>query len=134
MTKEKKVTTLSIIEKLVQWLPIGVYGIFNISDFYETTASGITITAVFVLGALLIYFKDSFSAWISKPSLFKYVCICWMLSLMFICIGDKIFVVSSIILASFVASVPLDVWKNHLNKDVEEAEFIKSLQNLIGKK
>ena len=133
MTKEKKVTTLSIVEKIVQWLPVLVYGIFNIEEFYSTTKSGITITAVFLIGAVLFFIKDTFKAWITKPSLFKYVCICWVLALMFVCIGDKIFVVSSIILASFVAAIPLDVWKQHLSDKSNEAEVINGLKNLLGK-
>lgn len=133
MTKEKKVTTLSIIEKIVQWLPVAVYGIFNIEEFYSTAESGITITAIFVIGAILFFIKDTFKNWITKPSLFKYVCICWVMALVFVCIGDKIFVISSIMLGSFVASIPLDVWKKHLSDKSDEAEFINGLKNLLGK-
>ena len=56
---KKRYNALGIISKLIQWLPIAVYGCFNIDDFYKSEKSGITITAVFLLIAVLLYFKDS---------------------------------------------------------------------------
>lgn len=130
----KKSVTLNIISKLIQWLPIAIYGCFNIKDFYKDSKSGITVTAIFLLIAVLFYFKDSVKDWISHPSTFKFICISWVFSLIFIFLGEKLFVVSTILLASFLVSVPIEVWRKHVKKEATESKVIQDLKDmLLGK-
>lgn len=60
--KVSKKTVVNIVAKIVEWLPLLVYGCFNITEFYDTTGSGITVSSIILLGAILCYFKDSFKA------------------------------------------------------------------------
>lgn len=116
-------------------MPLLVYGCFNITDFYDTTGSGITTTTIFVLGAILMYFKDAFKQWLTKPSAYKYVAICWIISLAMYILGEKIFVVATILLCSFVAAIPLEVWHANLKKqDVEQDSFDKLKELLTSYK
>ena len=131
---KKRYNALGIISKLIQWLPIAVYGCFNIDDFYKSEKSGITITAVFLLIAVLLYFKDSVKEWISHPSTFKYVCIIWVMSLIFILLGERLFIISSILLASFLVSVPLEVWRKNIKKEATDSDILEKLkEELLGK-
>lgn len=134
MTSKKKVTALNIVNKIIQWLPIGVYGCFNIDTFYSETSSGITVTSIFLIVAILFYFKDSFKQWIAKPSVFKYVMICWIITLVFVCIGEQLFIASSILLASFLCAIPFDVWAKHVKQEaLEHSTFQDLKETLIGK-
>ena len=54
----KKTTVLSILQQLITWTPIFVYGCFNIEQFYSTAEKGITISAIVVIGAVLVFLKD----------------------------------------------------------------------------
>ena len=117
--------------KIVEWLPLLVYGCFNITEFYDTTGSGITVSSIILLGAILCYFKDSFKAWITKPSTFKYVCICWFIALIMYILGEKMFVVSTILLCSFVAAFPLEAWAANLKKQDAEKDSWDKLKDLL---
>ena len=131
MTKEKALKIISLMIKIV---PIGVYMGFNLESFYSTTPKGITISSIFVAGACLMVFKDKVKNWLVSPSLFKYLSIAWVLSLIFVVLGDKIFTISSILLGSYIASLPIDVWEQSLGKTKEEQEKLNDLKKvLLGK-
>lgn len=131
---KKKSVALNIISKLIQWLPIGIYGCFNIEEFYKDSKSGITVTAIFLLIAVLFYFKDSVKTWISHPSTFKFICISWVFSLIFIFLGERIFVIASILLASFLVSVPIEIWRKNIKKEATETRVFQDLKDmLLGK-
>lgn len=124
---------LTIISTIIKWAPIGIYGCFNIETFYSTAEKGITVSAIVLLGAILFYLKDAFKQWFLSPSAFKYVAILWLLSLIFIFLGDKIFEVTSVLLASFLGAVPIDAWKTHVKQETLDDETTKKLKELLNK-
>lgn len=128
---KKKALTLDIITKIIQWLPIGLYGCFNIKQFYSEPQSGITFSAILLIGAILCFFKDSFKTWITKPSVFKYSCIIWVISLICIMLGDQMFLLSTILLASNLASIPTSIWEANVKKEALEDSAVKNLKELI---
>lgn len=127
----KKKTIISILQQLVTWAPILVYGCFNIEQFYSTAEKGITISAIVVIGAVLFFFKDKFKDWLKSPSTFKYVVILWTLSLIFVVLGNSIFEITSILLASFLAAIPFDVWRKALDEDAVDDETLKKFKELL---
>lgn len=129
----KTKTVASILKYLVMWVPIIVYGCFNIESFYSTADKGITISAIVVIGAVLFFMKDKFINWIKSPSAFKYVAILWIMSLIFVVLGNSIFEITSILLASFLAAIPFDVWRQHLDKDAVDDDTLKKLKELLNK-
>ena len=128
---KKKTLTLNIITKIIQWLPICVYGCFNITTSYKTTTSGITFSSIILIGAILCYFKDAFKDWIKQPSVFKYVCIMWVFALIFVLLGDQMFIVCTILLASQLASIPTDVWRHKIGEEAANDKALKDLKKLI---
>lgn len=127
----KKTTVISILKYLVTWAPIIVYGCFNIEKFYSTAEKGITISAIVLIGAVLFFMKDKFKDWLKSPSAFTYVAIMWVISLVFVILGNAIFEVTSILLASFVAAIPFDVWRNALDKEAVDDETLKKFKELL---
>ena len=130
----KKIAIATILENICKWVPILVYGCFNIESFYSSADKGITVSAIVVIGALLFYFKDKFKARIASPSAFKYIAIIWVISLIFVVLGNQVFEISSILLGSFLASVPFDVWRKSLREDAVDDETIKKLKDMLGRK
>lgn len=107
---------------------------FNLESFYSTTPKGITISSIFVAGACLMVFKDKVKDWLESPSLFKYLSIAWILSLIFVVLGDQIFTISSILLGSYIVSIPIDAWELSLDKTKEEQKQLNELKKiLLGK-
>jgi hypothetical protein len=132
MTKKKVIAT--ILSNICKWVPILVYGCFNIESFYSTSEKGITISAIILIGAVLCYFKDAFKTWIKSPSAFKYVAILWVISLIFVVLGDQMFIITSILLASFLVAVPFDAWRKSLNENAVDDETITKLKEFLSKK
>lgn len=131
MTKEKALKIISLVIKII---PIGVYTGFNLESFYSTTPKGITISSIFVAGACLMVFKDKVKDWLVSPSLFKYLSLAWILSLIFVVLGDQIFTISSILLGSYIVSIPIDAWEQSLDKTKEEQKQLNELKKiLLGK-
>lgn len=129
----KKDLIPSILTTLTKWVPIAVYGCFNIENLYSTSDKGITVSAIVILGAILLYFKDALKDWLASPSTFKYVCILWVLALIFVVLGNQIFEITSILLASFLAAIPLDVWRKHVKDEMLDDETTKKLKELLKK-
>lgn len=123
----------TILQQVVTWLPIVVYGCFNIERFYSTAEKGITISAIILLGAVLCYFKDAFKTWLKSPSAFKYVIIMWLMSLVFVLLGESIFEITSILLASFLAAIPFNVWRKALSEDAVDDNTLKKFKELLTK-
>lgn len=127
----KKKTVASILKNLVRWVPILVYGCFNIDQFYSTADKGITISAIVVIGAVLFFMKDKFKNWITTPSAFKYVMVLWLMSLVFVVLGNSIFEITSVLLASFLASIPFEVWRESLDSENVDDDTLKKLKELL---
>ena len=127
----KKYVAVNVIAKLIEWVPILTYCCLNIEYFYSTEDKGITFTTIFLLGAILMYFKDTFKNWLAKPSTFKYICISWILSLVMVVFGNQIFYVASILLVSFLAAIPLEVWKTKIKLTDEDVKKFEELKNLL---
>ena len=75
--------------------------------------------------------KDKFKDWLKSPSAFTYVAIMWVISLVFVILGNAIFEVTSILLASFVAAIPFDVWRNALDKEAVDDETLRKFKELL---
>lgn len=101
--------------------------------FYSTAEKGITVSAIILSGAVLLYFKDAFKKWLKSPSAFKYVSIMWLMSLVFVILGDQLFEITSILLASFIGAVPFDAWRQALNKEAVNDETLNKLKELLNK-
>ena len=129
----KKTTVLSILQQLITWTPIFVYGCFNIEQFYSTAEKGITISAIVVIGAVLFVLKDKVKNWLKSPSAFTYIAILWVLSLIFVVLGNAIFEISSVLLASFLAALPMEAWRNALNQETIDNENFNKFKELLKK-
>lgn len=128
----KKLTAASILSKLIKVLPTAIYVCFNIEDFYSTTPKGLTITAVFLIIAVAFFMKDKLKEHIKESSAFSFILISWIISLIFIVLGEKIFVISSVLLASFISSVPIEVYIKYSKNKNSDYEIFTELKKKIA--
>ena len=130
----KKVTAMSILSKLIEWLPMAIYVGFNIEDFYSSTPKGLTITSIFLLIAVAFFMKDRLKEYIKEPSAFTFILVSWVIALIFVVLGEKIFVTSSILLASFLAATPLELYVKHAKSKNSEDNIFTELKNILAGK
>lgn len=130
----KKLTAMSILSKILEFLPTAIYVGFNVEDFYSTTPKGMTISAIFLMIAVAFFMKDSLKEYIKHPSAFTFVLVSWIFSLIFVVLGEKIFITSSILLASFLAALPLETYASCAKKNNKDTKVFAELKNILSGK
>lgn len=100
-------------------------------DFIKDTGTTISAAGLLVAIILACIFRDQTKKLFQTPSAFK-ICLCvFILSLIFVNLGEQMLVISTTALISGACGVPLNMWYNHETKPATTDDLLDAMQDFV---
>lgn len=130
----KKRIIVKIFAIIVNLLPIAIALLWKGTLIVNRTDTTISAVLLFTLIVTAIILKDSFYNYFKGTmSGVKIATLMFVLSWLFITIGEPLMWVSGATVLGGLLALPLNMWYNELIRPVSETAFIKSLKELVNK-
>lgn len=130
----KKRIIVKLLAILVNLTPIIIALLWKGSLIIKRADTTISAVLLFVLIVTAIILKDSFYNYFKGTmAAVKLSILMFLLSWLFITIGEPLMWVSGATILGGILALPLNMWYNELIRPVSETAFIKSLKELVNK-
>ena len=127
----KKTTWIKIAQIGVTAVPPVVVLCCYFPDFIKDTGTTISAAGLLVAIILACIFRDHTRKLFQTPSAFKICLFVFIISIIFVNLGEQMLVISTTALISGACGIPLNIWYNHETKPATTDELLNAMEDFV---